>query len=205
MNKLLIVICVLFITSLSGFAQTNKDYKKNEVYIGYMGHLFDTGPDTDVLHGIQTSYVRNVHRFVGIKGDVSSVGKRDRVIFNGVANGTSFSVRTRTRNTVSTFMGGIEVKDNASNNRVVPFGHALLGVMHVSTRVRSFCRSGNCPAPTLPDADFGDTGLSAAFGGGLDIKLSKAITLRAIQVDYPIYSNGRVGNNLRFGAGIIIK
>lgn len=59
--------------------------------------------------------------------------------------------------------------------------------------------------PCVAEPRVSDTGLAAALGGGLDIRLNKRLDLRAIQVDYnPTRLFGSTQHNIRIGIGIVI-
>src|SRR5579862_186664 len=74
---------------------------------------------------------------------------------------------------------------------ITPFGHVLVGAVHGSQGFDGISQSA---------FKFG-----AAFGGGLDIKLNKRFSVRAIQVDYLLsrfLSTNQ--NNIRISAGIVV-
>ncbi len=146
--------------------------------------------------------MRNVNRYFGIKADVSGAYRNED--FQGTiqtAPGVTSTFRSETKGSIYNFLGGVQVKDNASEARLKPFGHALAGVAHVRAKIRS---SGS--SLPIQDFTFHDTGFAAGLGGGLDIKINDRFDFRAIQVDYnPIYSGSRFDNNFRFSIGLIIK
>ena len=74
---------------------------------------------------------------------------------------------------------------------ITPFGHVLLGVVRGSQGFAGISQ---------PATKFG-----AAFGGGVDFKLSKHISIRAIQGDYVMsrFLNTHQ-NNLRLSAGVVL-
>lgn len=67
-----------------------------------------------------------------------------------------------------------------SKGRYQPFAHALFGQNDLGTNL-SNVRVGGLGIPGLTVSD---TAFAMAFGGGVDIKLSERIALRAGQVDY---------------------
>lgn len=210
MYKFINILCLtLFLSVAAAFAQTNTDeYKKNEYYVGYSNQQFDTG-NYSTLNGFEGAYVRNVHRYFGIKADVSGGFRRDRFNFSGSdqTNG-NFSYSGKYSTSVYNFLGGVQVKNNAAKARFRPFAHALAGVA-----VRRYdndplvCTSGTCPTfiNSATGGTFTSTNFAMALGGGLDIKVTDKIDFRAIQVDYnPIFGGG-FQNNVRFGIGVVFK
>jgi len=200
-NKLITAFCLAIISGVCVFAQTGEEYNRNEFFIGYSNQQVDRGEHT-TFNGFEGSYVRNVNRYFGIKADVSGAYRNED--FQGTfqtAPGVTSTFRTETKNSIYNFLGGVQVKDNASEARLKPFGHALAGVAHVRAKIRG---SGS----SLPTQNFTfhDTGFAAGLVGGLDIKINDRFDLRAIQVDYnPIYTERRFENNFRFSIGLIIK
>jgi len=204
------------LTSVAAVAQSS-DYKKAEVFVGYSNNQVDTGvsPDDDfdgfindreTFHGFNVSGVYNVSRYFGIKGDVS-----------GTYNNKSFDFTVPTvppatgrvtfdaNSSLYNFLGGIQIKDNASEKRLKPFAHILAGAGHGRINVKNLnCDIGvDC---TGLEGTESETGLAGAFGGGLDVKLNNRIDLRVIQVDYnPIRFDGATTHNVRFGFGFVFK
>lgn len=188
---------------------TTTTYKKNEFYVGYSNQQVDTF-GRSMFHGVQGAYVRNVSRWFGIRGDIS-YARKDNTIRGALPNpaGGTYEFQQDFKRSVANFLGGVQIKDNASTKRFKPFAFALGGVAVNTTRLSNLaCTSGNCPTgiPIFNNAKFTDTGIAGSFGGGLDIKINDRIDFRAIQFDYnPVYSNTRVDNNFRFGIGFVFK
>jgi hypothetical protein len=239
MNKIITAICLSIVLSISVFAQTqaqtlteddknnppvgkstreiinqprvvlSSEYNKNEFYVGYSNQQIDTFGRT-TFHGIQGAYTRNIHKWFGIRADFSYARSDRTFLFtlNNPAGGT-YNVQQQNVRSVTQFLGGIQVKNNASTKRFKPFGFALAGVAVSRNTFKNLaCVSSNCPAtiPIFNNITFRDTSFSAAFGGGLDIKINDKIDFRAIQADYnPIFQNGTVNDNFRIGIGIIFK
>lgn len=214
MKKLLSAFCLTIISSVFVLAQSS-DYKRGEFYGGYSNQQVDTGADSDTgntardffndrlsFNGFEAAGVYNVSRYVGIKGDVSGVYRnRDFRFGNGAAT-TNFE----TKNSLYNVLGGVQFKDNASETRLKPFGHALIGVGVARTKIQNFTTTttGTTTTTLFGDDNFNDHGVAMAFGGGLDVKLSDKVDLRAVQVDYnPIRLNGSFDHNVRFGIGFV--
>jgi hypothetical protein len=208
MNKLIKAFCLTMVLSLCVVAQSDSDdYNRNEFFAGYSNQqVNDFSRQTH--HGFEVSVVRNFHRYFGVKGDFSAAFRnRDSTLSVFNPTGTS-SVRFENDRSIYNFLGGIQIKDNASKARLKPFAHALIGVAHNRNKTKNITCVSNCSALTASFIPFSlsDTGFAGAFGGGLDIKINDKIDFRAIQVDYnPVFSGGRVNDNVRFGIGFVFK
>lgn len=218
MNKFILALCLTIFSSAFALAQTTDNHKA-EVFIGYSNNQVDTGfsdDDTDLqdffndregFHGINGSVTGNVNRYFGIKGDVS--GHYKSFEFDVPRTGTTATDRFKVNASVYNFLGGVQVKDNAKDgSRLRPFAHALVGVAHARAKVdNSFFTSTFCQQPGVDCRDNfseSDTGFAAAFGGGLDIKATNRLSIRAFQVDYnPNRFNGTTQHNFRFGVGLV--
>ena len=216
MKRLIFAICLVTLSSLFAFAQTKSDYNKFEVYGGYSNGQIDTGIDTGnsfrsffddrrPFNGFEASGVYNISRYFGIKGDVSGTYNNTNFSFvvpnpGGPANVVQFD----TKNSLYNFLGGVQIKDNASDARFKPFAHAMIGAGHGTTKVGSV----TCPAGVDCSSlvDNSETGFAGAFGGGLDIKVTKHVDFRAFQVDYnPIKFDSGTQHNVRLGIGFVFK
>lgn len=205
MNQLIKAFCLTLIFSLCALAQTGGDeYKKNEFFVGYSNQQVDAGNHI-TFNGVEASYVRNFHRYFGIKADVSGAYRNSRFSSSIIGGTTTTSFTADQKGSLYNFLGGIQVKDNATQGRFKPFAHALAGVAHTRSKVSNIaCQGTQCPS--LIEATYTDTGFGGAFGGGLDIKINDRFDFRAIQIDYnPVYTGSSFDNNVRFGIGIVIK
>ena len=211
MNKFIKLLCLTCVLCINIFAQNQPDdYRKNEFYVGYSNQQIERG-NYSTANGFEAAYVRNIHRYFGIKADFSAAYHDDgfTAAFNDPANG-AFSYRAGATRAVYNILGGVQVKNNAAKSRFKPFAHALAGVAITHDKFdRLVCTSGNCPTfvtNSVP-VSFTNTNFAAAIGAGLDIKINDKIDFRAIQVDYnPIYRGGNNWqNNFRFGVGLVFK
>jgi opacity protein-like surface antigen len=85
-----------------------------------------------------------------------------------------------------TFMAGPRV--SLRGERVTPFAHVLLGG----------ARASRVPVSNTTPLRFdGDGGFAMAMGGGLDVKVSDSVSLRAIQGEYMFTKIGGSGSVLR--------
>lgn len=209
MNKIIGALCLVMILGICVFAQTNNndEYKKNEFFVGFSNQQVGLNFNRQSHNGFEGSYVRNFSRYVGVKGDASGVYNNNSFTANSLnINGTLTSFRIKNSSSIYNFLGGVQIKDNASKARLKPFGHALAGVAYRRTKVKeASCVSATCPGgvPRI-DFTFSDNGFSAAVGGGLDVRITDKIDIRAIQVDYnPVFVNGGRTDSVRFSTGIV--
>jgi hypothetical protein len=203
--------------SVAAFAQTS-DYKKKEVFVGYSNNQVDSGLTVDedtgdltedraTFHGFNVSGVYNFSRFFGVKADVSGTYNNRRFEFSvPTAPPSTGQVSFDSNNSLYNFLGGIQIKDNASDKRLKPFAHVLAGAGYMRTKIKNV----TCDPQVIGCSDFAgswsETGLAGAFGGGLDVKLNDRIDIRVIQVDYnPIKFDGSTQHNVRFGFGFVFK
>jgi opacity protein-like surface antigen len=195
------------------------DYRRFEFFGGYSHNRVDVGPVEDFdpeddlefsdifderegFNGFNASVVGNFHRLWGVKFDYSYHQKS----FEFGVDETTIRVHN--------ILGGIQVKNNSTEATLKPFVHALVGVGRTSADLSEFDDD---------LSDFDDAGFAAAFGGGLDVRLSPRIDLRVFQIDYnPMRFDftdfGAVGipgtptpidqkrtlHNFRIGIGIVI-
>jgi len=93
-------------------------------------------------------------------------------------------------------VGGVQVKDNSSEATFKPFAHALAGVANsrMNSRIENVFRGKDS-----------NTGPAGAFGGGIDIRVSRRFDIRAIQLDYnPTKLLDATQHNFRTGVGIVL-
>lgn len=186
----LLVVCAANLSA----AQEPSDYPKNEFFIGYSFESADINsltinPGRAGLHGINLEYTRNLNRVVGLTADFSGHIKRESLTVGGV----EFEHNPEQYN----LMGGLQFKAR-NQSRVAPFAHALIGV--------GFFRGFSAVRAPASNTYFFDDAraVSMAFGGGLDIRMSKRVAIRAIQADYnPTFFGAGRQNNFRFSFGVV--
>lgn len=156
MKNLISALCLMIVMSVSAMAQSTDEYKKAEFFVGYSNGQTDTGVDSDTntdafldrstFHGFNVSAVANVNRYFSIKGDVSGTYRSDDVSFALIFGGTTQNTTFRANRSLYNFLGGVQVKDNASTARLKPFGYALVGAGHARIKVKNLsCSTGiNC-------------------------------------------------------------
>lgn len=203
----------LFLTCIADTtAQSTGRINRVELFAGYSHNRVDTTLDSDDFdegeefggrvgtNGVNVSLTGNVSKYVGFKFDFAHHQKTENFLFEG------FDIRQRYTN--NTFMGGVQIKNNAKDGpRVKPFGHVLAGVSRQRIAVTE---------PTEPfEFEFAQSNFTFAVGGGVDVRVTRRVDIRAFQFDYnPTYFkdqefeefelNGRLQNNYRFSFGIVI-
>lgn len=217
MIKKLILSGVLALVGASSAMAQTTDYKKSEFYVGYSNNQVDTGADSgnDVrsffndrrsFNGFEVAAVGNVSRFIGIKGDISGTYRNQDVNSRFTSGTSTGNVAFETKRSNYNFLGGVQIKDNASEARIKPFAHALVGAGHQRFNVKNaVCTGGVTTCPSFIASD-SETGVAGAFGGGLDVKVSDRVDIRAFQVDYnPTRFDAGTQHNVRFGFGVVFK
>jgi len=187
--KMAAVVAFIFVVSVP-FVVAQDEINKGEFFGGFM-HKRTEGIG---LNGINVAGTYNFHKYLGIKGDFSW------------GTGSPADVPIVESYSLTTYMGGIQIKDNSKDGSMVkPFAHVLLGIQ------RQNISYGGTPLLGVdsPQGGLGDSstsGFSMAFGGGIDIKVSDRVSIRAIQYDYnPIWIDGNRGDTNRFSFGVVIN
>ena len=160
------------------------EYHKGEFYVGFSGALA-VDDEVGFEGGVNVSGVYYFTRYVGAKGDFSGT-------FQDISGGT---------HSLYNVTGGVQFKDSLKSKKIKPFAHALVGFSRHKDVYDFAPRGGNR-----------EKGLSTIFGGGLDIKVSDNIDIRAFQLDInPIFfQRDRTGFrrtylNFRYGAGVVFN
>lgn len=200
------------ILACASMAAAQSDYKKFEFFGGFSHNRVDTGLGDDDpsfqdiineregFNGFEVSATGNLSRYFGIKGDFSGHFKKDSFPIPGVP-GANVDIDSRLFN----FLGGVQIKDNSTEGTFKPFAHALAGAANARNSVdfNDVACIAIVPSPCSPFTE-SETGFAAAIGGGLDIKASDRVSIRAIQVDYnPTRLFGSTQHNFRIGVGIV--
>lgn len=207
------MLIATLVLACASIAAAQSDYKKFEFFGGYSHNRIDTGigdddPDLqDIIderegfHGFNTSATGNFTRYVGAKFDFSGHFKSRNFPFGTIANAVDVDSR------VFNFLGGVQIKDNATEGTFKPFAHALVGAAHARNRVNfsnDVCIA-VVPSPCPADFTESETGFAGAFGGGIDIRVNNRVDIRAVQFDYnPTRLFDSTQHNFRIGVGIVI-
>jgi hypothetical protein len=238
MKKIIFFLSLLPLLVLNAFGQTSDEYHKNEVSGGYLyrqpneitnnTRVFRTKSSNVIVtdntfpnpaklkfQGFNTAYTYNFHRYVGVKGEFSGVYNNEELRFAGFIPPV-FPIPTdpnvKIKSSLYNYVGGIQIKDNSKKTRFKPFAHAMFGVGH--ERKILDCFGSPKPIVCTNPARSSQKSFSAVLGGGIDIKLSDRIDIRAIQFDFnpmkivsaisnpPIITKEN-SNKYRIGFGIV--
>jgi outer membrane protein with beta-barrel domain len=217
-----VVVCLCASSALAQ-STSSTPYPKFEIFGGYSANGYfkkDEEPggitnfplskffsdDAGGPKGFEASITRNFNKYLGIKGDFS-------MYFDGGPGQVTVKICSQSSCTTSSqdfsvskrafyFMAGPEIKWR-NKTRLTPFAHSLFGVARSTAE---FSTAGGLL--THSDSDT-RTGFAAAFGGGLDIRLSKRFSIRttadytAAFLGYNDESSSSRQNHLRFSVGIV--
>ncbi|HEY8459773.1 MAG TPA: hypothetical protein VIM99_05295 [Blastocatellia bacterium] len=153
------------------------------------------------LQGADFSFTFNFSRYVGAQFDFSTHRRTfdDFDVDFAVTDGIDvFGTVDRAKFRISNFLFGVQFKDNLEGGyRVRPFGHFLLGFSRQRLKLESltftadFDNDGDIDIINLNDDDvrFRKTSFALAMGGGLDVRITDAFSIRAIKFDYlPVFA-----------------
>jgi hypothetical protein len=184
LKHILFVLCLIL--AVAGLAMA-QDAPKAEVFGGYSFVRADVGvTDSQTMHGWNGSLTGNVNKYFGITADISGAYKSVGI------TGASLSVKDHL------FMFGPTL--SYRTERAKPFAHVLFGLSRASAGVNVNALG------QLIQQNAGDTSYAIAFGGGLDVKATKAIDIRLGQFDFVRTNHFSAGqNNIRFAAGVVFN
>ena len=196
MKKLFLALAIVVsVVSAPVLAQA-QDKPKVELFGGYSYQPIDFSPDG---HGWNVSVVANVHRWFGVKADVSGhyLHTRPTIIPLPPLPGI---LETRISERIHTVVFGPQTRF-LQWKRVSIFQHALFGLSLFSDRFSSKLNGTSLPAST-----FADHGFAMVLGGGLDVQVSPRLAIRAGQTDYLFTRiSGFNSNNFRYSGGVVFR
>jgi opacity protein-like surface antigen len=191
MRRICFVLAFCAYCAHSVFAQS--DYARHELggtasVIGAdTKGAFNNDNSRDGLYGFSIQSAYNISRFWGLKGEFSYFQKQ---FVPGNVVPTS---------RLTQLLGGIKLQDDTNTTRFRPFAQALIGVAHTSNLPRVL----QVASPSRTVNLITGTGAAFALGGGLDIRLTRKLELRALQIDYnPTSAKGETFQNVRIGIGV---
>lgn len=178
MKRSILVIGALMLCGLPLFAQ---DVPKAELFMGFEYIRFNpalsaAGSPNFNMYGGGGSIMFNVNKVVGLKAEFTGAGAGDMK----VCASTGLDCLTRSGN-FFTYMFGPQFSIR-NQSRVTPWVHALFGGAY--SNVYGNLQSAGTVSITPPVADFGKHAFALAAGGGIDVKASKSVSIRLIEMDY---------------------
>jgi len=209
-----VFVLVLMCSPASANAQTSTttEYPKFEVFGGYSaigesdsrGIVFGpnaaVGDNYTALAGFQTSLIGNFSKHIGIRGDFSAhfgnVSGRGPIT---ACNPTCITVTqdNQLKTRVYNFLAGPEFKARNST-RFTPFAYALAGGAHTSATFTT--------GPTVNLLlKKSDNSFAMALRGGLDVRVSKRVSVRG-SMDYnPVFVGDSTGTRhlVRISLGLL--
>lgn len=206
----LLALSIISFATLITFGQRD-EINKFEVSGGYSWLSLDTGlNDVDPAldnrlnsHGFELSATGNPHHYFGFKGDFSYHTKSESFM--------DLNDSIHIKFTTSQYLGGVQFKDNrVEGHRFRPFAHVLAGVAH-----QKLSADGVSGIPPMPfDESVSANSFAMAFGAGVDMNVSRHVSIRLFQADYnPIFFRdqhigtdtirGKTQNNFRLGFGVV--
>ena len=183
----------LFLTLMALCANT-AHAQGGEVFGGY-SYLRSNSVGSYNTNGWEGSLTGNFNRFFGVEADISDHYNNPPNLSASHSNGLSF-------------LFGPHFAFR-SNPRVNPFVHVLVGgtrgtrmVVPTVTPAGQLCPVGGCPSL----GPLEQTAFTAAFGGGVDVKVTRYLWIRVIQADYlRAYFSNDTQNNLRLSFGVVFR
>jgi opacity protein-like surface antigen len=172
MKNFFYATCLILLVSSAATAQQETELPRVEIFGGY-SHLIG-----DQL-GFNVSAAGNINKWLGVVGDFSRLSSKiteqnitEKITGNIYLFGPQFSYR--------------------GNKRVTPFARVLLGAATVKSKASLGSQS----------LEISETNFSYGAGGGLDIRVSKNVAIRAVQADYfhtSAFGEGQHNGRLSFG------
>jgi opacity protein-like surface antigen len=180
-----------------------------ELFLGYS--RFGTGIKGDSvtagnrmvgLNGGSASVAFNFNRYLGLVGDFGGYDA-NKLVLSGIGTNQSFEVNASGTAYTYTFGPRLSFRNDS---RFTPFVQILGGGVHASEVTVDGCAGSTCtPLPT-------QNAFALLAGGGLDIRLTEHLALRAIQAEYMMtrFNNVPAGgsseqNDLRLSSGLVFR
>lgn len=215
MRKWMLILGVLLFSSVA--AQAQDPGGRLEVFAGVTYGQFNTGLFSNASHasvaGWHIAPALKINRFLSFTGDFSEYFGSFGVFVGPNQTGIpGFGFDAHFHDRVRTYSAGPEIGVRVAHLR--PFAHALVGVTHGIVYDKELDQNGK-----VTKTQSEQKRLSYALGGGVDVNLTKHVSLRAVQIDWfrnnfseldPTDPNGiltKAGrqNNVRISAGVVFR
>jgi hypothetical protein len=181
-------------------AETAFDYS----YVRYAPNF--PGSQGHNLNGGGGAFVLNVNQWLGLKADLQGYGSSTTHFAFAPSPTFPAGVTGNAQGNLFTYLFGPQIKIHSP--KIQPFVHLLFGGAYSNVYANAFsavCRPGlgACAFSRAPS----NNTFAMAFGGGIDIPIGHAVSIRPVGVDY-LYTNfnnrfnNSNQNNFRYSAGI---
>ncbi len=212
MRKL--ILTFLLVAACAPFAAAQTENSRFELFGGYSFLRQDVEGDEDFNDFVDSDDLRNLNGFniaatgyfterFGITGDFSAHFNSTSVPASATGLSNPVEVRQRAFN----FLAGPQVRFT-NGSRVTPFVRAMAGAQTNRLSFENAQLQQIVGENSMRSTDF-----ALAIGGGLDVRVSRRVSIRAFQIDYnPVFVNdeqltgGRERvDNVRLSVGIVFK
>ncbi len=172
----------------------NHETPKVEVFLGYsrfgtVSNNTVTGNRMVGLNGGSASVAFNFNRYLGVVGDF---GGYDDSQLQLTGTGINQPLVVNSSGTAYTYLFGPRLSYR-NQTRFTPFAQILAGGVHASDVTVNNCAGAGCTVLPVQNS-FAFTG-----GGGLDIRLTHHISIRAVQAEYMLTRFSGVANGVSTG------
>ena len=180
-----------------------------ELFGGYVytrtgGVLGTTNPAKN-LNGWELSGTANITSWFSVEGSVAGVYGSAHEVRTVPTSYSSDTFTVDTNAHVYTFLGGPRVE--LPHGRVTPFAHVLAGAATVRQPAGGTYSFLVTPGPHV-FGDYRQTAFAFTAGGGVNVRLTDRLSIRAIQLDYlrtqldePTGTTGQ--NGVRMATGLV--
>ena len=194
--------------STAGPSGSTIDTPKVELFLGYSRFGTESNDVTIGnrmvgLNGGSASIAFNFNRYIGLVADIAGYDDSQLEL---TGTGTNEPLVVNSSGTAYTYLFGPRLSFRNST-RFTPFAQVLVGGVHASDVTVSDCTGSAC-IPLPAQLAFAMTG-----GGGLDIRLTRHFSIRAVQAEYMMtrfadVAYGSTGaatteNDLRLSSGLL--
>ena len=204
--RTIILVVVALLTRGTAFAQEYANWEISVDYTYARGNPANVGKPFS-LNGGGGSTVYNFSKYIGVKIDLQGYGSTTHTINNLVVlnpQGVATAINSASvQSNLFTYMAGPQLR--VPTHSFSPFAEFLFG-----GALSNF--HGNLVTPErTTSVNPSNNAFAMAVGGGVDIRLSKAIYLRPFQMDYLLTRFGTSivpggnhnQNNFRYSAGFV--
>ena len=187
MKRSLLLLAFCMVGSVAAVAQETVPTPVAEVGMtySYITTMPGGGAPSFGSQGGSGTFIYNISKAIGVVADLGGYHNGDDANFDPTTFSYLFGPRFSLR----------------KSSRFTPYVQALVGGARVST--------------SLVDANTGNpivqNGFAAAFGGGLDVRVTNHIAVKPFQIEYlmtqvpNIWSANNTQNNIRYSAGLVFR